>query len=159
MESLADTAYTRYLKIRRLTREKQEWDHLWTKLNIDKISNIQIKNGELSRASIQILIDSMDEYRQYLNESINGLLDIGILTFHNLIESYENYKNETMQLLNDDFVKKHNELIKNISTDVLIGIPNAIKCVVENTTQNQYRFWRQRVCHTIHFIATSLLWA
>ena len=152
IEAVADVAYRRYLKIRRLTREKQDCDELWNKLNIDKISNIKIKNGIVSQRLQQTLIDSMDEYRKYLNDSIDGLLNIGILTFHSLIESDDNYKIETMKLLNDDFVEQHNQLITNISKDVDIGIPNAIRCIVENTTQNQYRFWRQRVCETIHLL-------
>ena len=139
-------AYKRYLKNRRLIRDFDVCDQLWIDLNIDRINRIEIQNKHVSQSILKMLIGSIDKFIKYLNNSIDGLVDIGIMAFHEFIQNKPKYKNDTMQLLNDDFVKQHNQLIHKESHDIINGIPNAIKCVVENTTQNQYRFWRQRVC-------------
>ena len=128
-----------------MTREQEQYGTLCNDLNIEKINNIKIDNDHVSQQDLTILVDSLNKYREYLNKSINDILDVGFVAFNECIESDLNFKNATMLLLNDDFAKKHNELIRLESRNEENGIPNAIKCVVENTTQNQYRFWRQQV--------------
>ena len=151
VETIAETAYKRYQANRRLTRAQEEYATLWDDLDIEKICDIRIEDNHVTQKVLKILTQSFNTYREYLNNSINDILDIGFVAFHERIESDLNFKNETMLLLNDEFAEKHNELIRLESRNEEIGIPNAIKCVVENTTQNQYRFWRQKVGRTLNF--------
>lgn len=146
IEAISELCYQRYLKIHRLETTNDTFNQLWKRLNLKQICKMNDESDDISPQLLTMMENSFNQYREYLNESLSDLFDIGIIAFHKLLESDEYYKTSTMQLLNVDFVKEHNELLRKIATDEHEGIPNAIQCVIEHTTQSQYRLWRSKVC-------------
>ena len=50
-----------------------------------------------------------------------------------------------LNVINVDFAKNHNQLIKHATFDKNVGMKNAILGVINYTTREQYKKWRYQV--------------
>ena len=143
LEGTSHVAYTRYLKIKRLTVVNEFQNSGWKKFQMPAIGKLDIKN--ISSKIIKKMETKLKNYTEYLNEKVNDMLDIGFVRFRRLMETNQHYKTCALEILNVDWVETHNLLIKDACSDIHTGIPNAIECMTNYTSQEQYNFWRRKV--------------
>ena len=146
LEATAHSSYLRYFENGRLKNMIDKYKHFWQKFHTNTLDATNIDDAnDISSRIIKKLCNRLTKYIEFLNESIFNLIDIGLKTWQNLLKRNDNFKLNTLNLLENDFVHSNNKLIHEATNNINDGIPNAIESVCQNTTQNQYKYWRRKV--------------
>ena len=146
LEHSGHLAYTRYVANYKLTHSYNLLNQVWGMFRVGDFKKLASGDAWISPRTLRRLESQVHKYIHYVNERLHFMLDVGLTTFHSLLNSNEYYRISTVKLLNADFVKIHNESVKALCSDTHVGIPNAIETVMTNTSQEQYQLFRTKVC-------------
>ena len=94
-----------------------------------------------TKSMIRLLIN----YIEYLGDNEHTLHAVCVSLFKHLLKNDETFKNTIVNVIDIDFAKIHNQLIKDATFDKEIGTKNAILGVINYTTREQYKRWRYQV--------------
>ena len=146
IEAIAKQAYNHYVNLRNLMGRFNKYQDFWQDFCVRKIDTSNMNDStDLSKYRIDVLINQLKNYVDYLNESVSNLIDIGNKFIHDSIKQDDLLAQTIYHDQTTQFVNKHNQTIKSLEKNIKRGTVNAIECVIKYTTQSQYKFWRRKV--------------
>ena len=134
LEQTASLAFERY--------SSQKYIDFWNKW----------KTTAKLRSRNSPLIKHLLKYIKYVSNGHSMQTQIYYQLFKYLFKNDENFKRLIQNIIHQDFVVKHNKLIKQATHDKTIGMKNAILGIVHYTTREQYQRWRYQVCFVDIFV-------
>ena len=147
IERVANQAYNNYVELRNLRRTFKKYEKFWHKFYVTRIDTCNItESTDVSQHRINILLNKLVQYRDFLNHSVDNWIDISSKFIRVILKKDQLLSKTIYDEQSIKFVQIHNRAMKSLEKNIKCGISNAIECVIKYTTQSQYKFWRRKVC-------------